>query len=213
MAEGGGGERATGAAAAATEALRAPSGAADVFISYTSQDAAVADAVVGALERAGVKCWIAPRDVVPGALYADEIVRAINEAKVVVLVLSEAAAASSHVGKEIERASSKRRRIVALRTDAASLPRAFEYFLSESHWIDVGSEGIEAAAAKLVDAVRRHLAPASAIEPNVPLAPERKLQTHDHAIVDILKAIRQLMNPPAPARRPIGFTADLERKT
>ena len=41
---------------------------------------------------------------------------------------------------------------------------------------------------------------------------ERKLQTHDRAIVDILKAIRELMNPPAPARRPIGFTADLERK-
>ena len=169
MAEGGGGERASGAAVAAPEALRAPSGTRDVFISYASQDAAVADAVVGALERAGLKCWIAPRDVVPGALYADEIVRAINEAKVVVLVFSEAAAASPHVGKEIERASSKRRRIVALRTDAASLPRAFEYFLSESHWIDVGSGGIEAAAAKLVDAVRRHLAPVSPTEPNVPL--------------------------------------------
>ena len=163
--EGGGAEKAGG-------------GAPPVFISYAAQDAAVADAVVGALERAGLKCWIAPRDVVPGALYADEIVRAINEAKVVVLVLSEAAAASPHVGKEIERASSKHRRILALRTDAASLPRAFEYFLSESQWIDVGSGGIEAAAAKLVDAVRRHLAPTSATEPNVPLAPhtlDRKL--------------------------------------
>jgi hypothetical protein len=39
---------------------------------------------------------------------------------------------------------------------------------------------------------------------------ERKLQTHDRAIVDILKAIRELMNPPAPRRRSIGFTADLE---
>jgi hypothetical protein len=39
---------------------------------------------------------------------------------------------------------------------------------------------------------------------------ERKLQTHDEAIVGILKAIRELMNPPAPKRRPIGFTADLE---
>jgi hypothetical protein len=41
---------------------------------------------------------------------------------------------------------------------------------------------------------------------------ERKLQTHDHAIVGILNAIRQLMNPPASSRRPIGFTADLEEK-
>jgi hypothetical protein len=69
--------------------------------------------VVETLEGHGVKCWIAPRDVVPGALYADEIVRAINEARVVVLILSEQAVASPHVGKEIERASSKRRRTVA----------------------------------------------------------------------------------------------------
>ena len=157
MAEGGGDAKAGG-------------GTPPVFISYASQDAAVADAVVGALERAGLKCWIAPRDVVPGALYADEIVRAINEAKVVVLILSEAAAASPHVGKEIERASSKRRRIVAIRTDAASLPRSFEYFLSESQWIDVGSGGIEAAAARLVDAVRRHVAPPSVTESNIPIA-------------------------------------------
>src|SRR6202140_5638514 len=163
MAEGGDGERATVAAVAAPAALRAHAGTSDVFISYASQDAAVADAVVGALERAGLKCWIAPRDVVPGALYADEIVRAIDEAKVGVVVLSGAAAASSQVGKESERASSKRRRIVALRADATALPRAFESFLSESPWIDVGSGGIEAAAAKLVDAVR----PNAALAPHV----------------------------------------------
>src|SRR5882724_9325453 len=36
---------------------------------------------------------------------------------------------------------------------------------------------------------------------------EKKLTTHDEAIVGILKAIRELTNPPAPKRRPIGFTA------
>lgn len=37
----------------------------------------------------------------------------------------------------------------------------------------------------------------------------RKLASHDRAIVGILSAIRQLMNPPVPRRRGIGFTADL----
>ncbi|WP_293858419.1 ORF6N domain-containing protein [Steroidobacter sp.] len=37
---------------------------------------------------------------------------------------------------------------------------------------------------------------------------ERKLATHDQAITGILKAIQELMNPPAPRRRGIGFTAD-----
>ncbi|MBX3695063.1 MAG: ORF6N domain-containing protein [Steroidobacteraceae bacterium] len=38
---------------------------------------------------------------------------------------------------------------------------------------------------------------------------EKKLVSHDEAIAAILSAIRQLMNPPAPKRRAIGFTADL----
>src|ERR1700676_4670801 len=71
-----------------------PSPAVEVFISYASHDAAVANAVVEILERHGITCWIAPRDVVPGSLYADEIVGAINDAKVVVLVLSQHSVAS-----------------------------------------------------------------------------------------------------------------------
>src|SRR6185437_2098707 len=42
---------------------------------------------------------------------------------------------------------------------------------------------------------------------------ERKYQHHDDAIKAILSAIRELMNPPAPKRRPIGFTADLGQKS
>jgi TolB-like protein len=128
-----------------------------VFVSYASKDAGEANVLVESLERAGLPCWIAPRDVEPGSLYADEIVGAINDARVVVLVLSAHSVGSPHVGKELERASSKQRRIIALRMDATPLPRAFEYFLSESQWVEVGPEGIEPAAAKLADSVRRHL--------------------------------------------------------
>ena len=42
---------------------------------------------------------------------------------------------------------------------------------------------------------------------------ERKLQTHDEAIVGILKAIRELTTTPTPKRRGIGFTADLGEKS
>ena len=83
----------------------------DVFVSYASQDAAVANSIVEHLEQHGVRCWIAPRDVKPGAVYADAIVRAINEANALVLVLSASAMASAHVGREVERAASKRKQI------------------------------------------------------------------------------------------------------
>jgi TolB-like protein/Tfp pilus assembly protein PilF len=125
-----------------------------VFVSYASRDVAVADAVVAALERHGVACWIAPRDVKGGALYADAIVRSISDAKALVLVLSENSVASAHVSKEVERASSKRRPVIALRIDDAPLSPALEYFLGESHWIDARAGGMDAAMAKLIAAIR-----------------------------------------------------------
>lgn len=42
---------------------------------------------------------------------------------------------------------------------------------------------------------------------------ERKYLHHDEAITAILSAIRELMDPPEPKRRPIGFTADLAKKS
>src|SRR5450432_2661431 len=111
MADGGGIDR-DGAVPAGPQDIQASSEPSPVFISYASHDLAAADAGVVALERAGLRCWIAPRGGGPGALYADEIIRGINQARVIVLVLSAQAISSPHVGKEIERASSKARPIV-----------------------------------------------------------------------------------------------------
>jgi adenylate cyclase len=129
-------------------------GALRVFISYASNDAAAAAALVDALERHGIPCWIAPRNVKAGALYADAIVRAISGARAFVLVLSESAIASSHVSKEIERASSKKRPIIALRIDGAPLTPALEYFLSESQWVEAQAGNTDAAYIRLIDAIR-----------------------------------------------------------
>ena len=103
-------------------------------------------------------------DVVPGTLYADGIVRALNESGILVLLLSEHAIASSHVGKELERAASKRHPIIVMRIDSAPLIPAFEYFLSESQWIET-RDNIDAAIAKLVSAVQRHLMPGPSVSP------------------------------------------------
>jgi TIR domain len=76
-----------------------------VFLSYASQDAAVADAVVVALKRQGLKCWIAPRDVTPGAFCVGEIVRGIDATRAIVLLLSRNAAFSRRDLREVERSA------------------------------------------------------------------------------------------------------------
>ncbi|HEY4872787.1 MAG TPA: toll/interleukin-1 receptor domain-containing protein, partial [Steroidobacteraceae bacterium] len=113
------------------------------FISYASADAGVAQRVCAELEAAGLSCWIAPRDVVPGEFYADAIVRAIDAASVLVLVLSKNSVESPHVLREVERGSSKRHPLVSFRIDLAPLPSGLEYFLNTSHWLDASATGVD----------------------------------------------------------------------
>src|ERR1700735_3494185 len=119
------------------EKAAAPS-AASVFISYASCDKALADTVVLSLERRGIRCWIAPRDIVAGEFYADALVRAIDAAPILVVVLTASAAASPHVLREGERAASKRHPLISLRVDRAPLPPGLQYFLNSSHWLRGG---------------------------------------------------------------------------
>jgi TolB-like protein/tetratricopeptide (TPR) repeat protein len=141
MAERGGGEKASGSTPT-------------VFVSYASQDAVVANSVVEALEQHAIGCWIAPRDVTPGAHYASEIVHAIDSANAIVLILSQDAAASPHVLRELERATSKRHPVVTLRLDQTPLPAEFEYFLNTSQWLDASSGDTVRALPKLIVAVQ-----------------------------------------------------------
>ena len=126
----------------------------DAFLSYASADAEVAKQVCARLEASGLRIWMAPRDVPAGAHYADALVRAINGSRALLLILSENSVDSAHVSKEVERASSKRKPIVAIRLDAAPLTPAFEYFLSESQWVDA-RDGLDAAMPRLTDDLRQ----------------------------------------------------------
>lgn len=147
MPEGGKSDNSTGS--------RTPSsGLNAVFVSYASQDSALAASLCAALESAGIACWIAPRDVRPGDFYADAIVHAINACQLLVLVLSANSIASPHVIREVERASAKQRPIITFRVDATPLPPGLEYFLSASHWLDASASDAQRSFATLVEAIR-----------------------------------------------------------
>src|ERR1700731_71302 len=78
----------------------------DIFICYSSQDEDKARGVLTRLEARGFKCWISSRDVAPGRNYQEDIVRAIEEAKVILFLFSEASNKTSEVKKELSLASS-----------------------------------------------------------------------------------------------------------
>jgi len=127
---------------------------ADVFISHSSKDKHVADAVCAVLERRGLRCWIAPRDVTPGASWGAEIVGAIENSHLMVLVVSEAANSSPQIEREVERAIHLGRTVIPLRVQDIEPAGALNYFISASHWLDAFTPPIEGHLERLGDAVQ-----------------------------------------------------------
>lgn len=79
----------------------------DFFISYSSKDSELVEAIIGSLETMGASCWYAPRNVT--GRYAKSIVDAIENSRIFLLCLSKSAAKSDHVLNEIEVAYNKKR--------------------------------------------------------------------------------------------------------
>lgn len=132
-----------------------------VFISYSSQDKAQAEAVAAALEAAGVGCWIAHRDNTAGTHWDEGILDAIDAASIVVLILSAHANASGMVKREIERAASRNIHIVPLRVEDVPPGRSLEFFIHSHHWLDAFPPPLAPHLPALVESVRRLLQPAA----------------------------------------------------
>jgi hypothetical protein len=107
-----------------------------VFISYSAHDREVGDAVCAVLEAAGVECWIAPRDILPGASWGEAIIEGINHSRLMVVVFSGRSNESNQVVREVERAVHRGMPIVVLRIEDLNPTGALEYFLSTHHWLD-----------------------------------------------------------------------------
>src|SRR5580704_2533669 len=107
-----------------------------VFISHSTRDKAIADAICKTLESAGIRCWIAPRDIEPGADWTEGIMNGITGCRVFVLVFSAHANDSDHVRREVARAFSLGQAVIPFRTEAIVPRDSLVYFLETVQWLD-----------------------------------------------------------------------------
>jgi ankyrin repeat protein len=115
----------------------------DVFISYSSKDKSVADATCAVLEARGVRCWMAPRDILPGSEWGAAIIGAIASSKVMVLIYTSSSNASPQVRREVERAVARGLHVIPFRVEDVPMSPALEYFISTPHWLDALSPPLE----------------------------------------------------------------------
>ena len=108
----------------------------NIFVSYSHADRAAADAVVAALETVGLTCWYAPRDILPGRDWPEEITRAIRASRVMLLLISRGATTSQQIQRELGIAAQRNLRILPVRLESVELSGTMEYYLTHAQWFD-----------------------------------------------------------------------------
>lgn len=144
----------------------------DVFISYSSKNKSITDAMCHYLEEQRIRCWVAPRDILPGQEYAEAIALAMKEVKIFILVCSCNSLNSQWVRKETNLAVDEKKIILPFRIEDCSLEEtpAMKFYLNDRHWIDAVPKPQEAFG-KLATAVKVLLEP---MNPSLPRLSEGK---------------------------------------
>lgn len=106
----------------------------DVYICYDERDKKIANKVCRALEDGGLSCWFKSRDV--GVKHVvEEIMGAINDAAMMVLIYSENSKHSNFVNNEVDTAFSEKKEILVYQIDDSKLDGALEFFINNKPWL------------------------------------------------------------------------------
>ena len=103
---------------------------AEVFISYSAKDRARVIGIVDKLTDAGVSVWIDQVGIEASSMWSREIVSAIKQCKVMLLVISPHSASSENVVKELALGSERKKPIIPIIIEPTEIPETMEYQLA-----------------------------------------------------------------------------------
>ena len=123
-----------------------------VFISHSSLDAQLANAICHYLEEAAIPCWIAPRDIHQPD-WAAAIMDGIRGSDVFVVILSQNSIPSNEVMKEVAEATRVCDYILPFKIDGEALSDGMQYHLGPIHWLDAVTPPMEKRILELRDRI------------------------------------------------------------
>ena len=161
---------------------------AHLFISHSSRDgAAIAQPLVSALESAGHRCWIAPRDVKPGVPYPGQIVAAMRDCAGLVLIVTPAANESPNVLQEVQLAGQHRKTLAPVIVNRTTPSDDLHYYLGVRHqipWSEVQNTTVELLRTFPIEVAT---APPLDIEARYDVV----MLNHNNQILDVIKVVRE----------------------
>jgi TolB-like protein/thioredoxin-like negative regulator of GroEL len=103
---------------------------ADVFVSYSREDKERVLELTARLRAAGVPLWIDVGGIDGAAMWGEEIVHALDQAKVLLLMVSESAVRSHNVVKEVVLTSERKGHILPVHLEQTQIPASLKYPLA-----------------------------------------------------------------------------------
>ncbi len=134
----------------------------DVLIAFSRQDTAAADKICEALEVAGIRCWMAHRDVRVGRDYPEAIVEGVDRCRAVLLIFSAHTKAPN--GDVLERATERGVPVVWLMLDHATPPAEFTEFRESAVRIDASAPPLESHLSTLPNLIKSLLRPEPSLD-------------------------------------------------
>ena len=129
----------------------------DVFICHSTKDADLASKICDYLEQENkLHCWIAPRNITGGKLYAEEIMDAIEHTQVFILLYSKDANLSNHVVSELNCAFNCEKPTIPFCIDDSKMRSILMYYTNTSQSITAFPEPLKKLG-ELKDAVMRNI--------------------------------------------------------
>jgi hypothetical protein len=115
----------------------------DVFISYaTGQSTPICEKLVEHLESTGLKCWMAPRNILASVSWDEAILDGIESSALVVVLCDQKADQSGYVKREVALANETGKTVLPVRLDEFPL-RGLRFLLLMHHWFEAAKGDFE----------------------------------------------------------------------
>jgi len=121
----------------------------EVFVSYSREDATRVSDLVGKLRAAGVSLWIDQGGIDAASQWSEQIVNALESAKAMLLMVSDAAVHSHNVAKEVVLVSERKGHILPVHLQPTVIPPALKYQLAGIQHVEYFKESDEGLRAIL----------------------------------------------------------------
>ena len=163
-----------------------------IFISYSHSTPFFAESIKSLLEEKGYSVWLDLADIHGGEAWKNKILRSLQNARIVVVIVTRQALSSQWVAREIEIAKELKRFIIPVLMERMDNDKALAKLkISDFQGIDFVNQRKQNAEKALLQAIKNYFSNSPDIAPLI-----RKLKTSNKS--ELLYTIQQLTSVKAP---------------